>query len=445
MKHVVVVGAGLTGLSAALQLADQGCRVTLVEARGAAGGRTFSFDDRITGDTLDNGQHALMGCYHATLRYLDRIGSTSRLQRLRGLSLEFRHVDGREASLRAGWLPHPLGLVQGILRYRMLNWRSRAALLRVALTLRGITPHALAELDSITAEEWLHSLGQNDDALEYFWTPVVLATLNALPRQASANLLAVVLITIFLSDEESADMLLPDAGLSDVLIEPAITALRVAGAMILTRHPIVGIETTERKVRSVRCANGTELACAAVVSALPPWALARILQSNGMCDELLPVLRRFRPASIVSLHVWLSRDPGIAAMTGALGTTLQWLFDKGRSLDGSWRISCTVSAAEGLEHCSSDELRAIVKKELPPLLSIRPTDILRIVPLHERRATFLPEPGLTALRPHSATEVVGFYLAGDWIATGLPATIESAVLSGERAAAALMSDLGAVR
>ena len=194
-------------------------------------------------------------------------------------------------------------------------------------------------------------------------------------------------------------------------------------------------------VVGVMFADGSELACDTLVLALPPWSLNAVLERADLCEDLRRVLPRFKPSPIISAHVWLARDPLLAPMTGTLGTTVQWLFNKGRSRDASWRISCTISAAAALDGASPDELRGLVTKELLPLLSLKPTDILRIVPIRERRATFLPEPGLDSVRPGAATSVGGLFLAGDWTATSLPATIEGAVLSGELAAAAVRSRL----
>jgi hydroxysqualene dehydroxylase len=436
MKRVVIIGGGLAGLSAALCLADTGSQVAVVEARHAFGGRTFSFVDRESGDVLDNGQHVLMGCCHATLRYAQRIGVEHLFLRLKGMSLEFHHADGRSAKLQAGRAPHPVGLLQGFFRYRLLSVASRFAVLRVGLALRSMSHNDIATLHAVSASDWLRSAGQKDDAMEHFWTPVILATLNAQPEQASAGYLATVLREIFLTGAASADVLIPAGGLSQVLIDNAVSALRLGGTELLVRHAVERISMNADAQNVVHCANGVDLHCDAVICAMPPWALASVLNASGLDSAVAHALSAFRPSPIISIHVWLRNDPKLALMTGALGTTIQWLFNKGVSADGSFRISCTISAAHDLAGASVQDIQALVRRELPLLIrGLNESDIIRSKAIREHRATFVPAPSLDASRPASTTDIPNLFLAGDYTKTGLPATMESAILSGERAAA----------
>jgi zeta-carotene desaturase len=139
----------------------------------------------------------------------------------------------------------------------------------------------------------------------------------------------------------------------------------------------------------------------------------------------------FIPSEILSIHVWLRRDLGQSPMTGLLGTTLQWVFFKGITDEGLFHYSCTVSAAHGEEANDDAVLRTLLLRELCMLdAALLESDIIRILPIREKRATFVPKPGLEQWRPISATAIQGFFLAGDWTDTGLPATIEGAVRSG---------------
>jgi hydroxysqualene dehydroxylase len=438
MSHVIVLGAGLAGLSAALKLSDAGHDVTVLEARPQAGGRAFSFTDGSSCDVLDNGQHVMMGCYSATLRYIDHIGSAEMIRRFPGLSLAFRHADGGRAELRAGALPGAPGLLQGVLRFGLLSVRDRIGIVRAMVSLRLLGGESAAALHDKDCATWLTSLGQSERAMECFWTPVVLATLNATPAQASAGYLYTVLRAVFFSGSGSSDMLLPDVGLSELLVRPALKRLSGAGARVALHNPVECIELRKDRVIGVRMKNGEMLHSDAVISAVAPWSLARLLPDSPVLDNLRGSLDRFKPSPILSTHVWLRRDPGIACMTGALGTAIQWLFQKGKSADGSWRISCTISASDAMNGSSADDIRALLTHELPLLIpGLSERDILRILPLHEKRATFRPEPGIEYLRPRQRTDIPRLYLAGDWTATSLPATIEGAILSGELAAAAV--------
>ncbi|MBN1447170.1 MAG: FAD-dependent oxidoreductase [Bacteroidetes bacterium] len=442
MIHVVVLGGGLAGLSAAVRFRSSPFALHLLEATPRLGGRTWSFVHPSSTRPLDNGQHVLMGCYRDTLAFLDALGSTQRLSRHRGLALDFVHRDGRRARLQAGRLPHPFGLAQGFLCYRMLPLSSRLNILRVAWRLRSLDESEFASLDTIDAATWLCRLGQSEDAIHCFWQPLVLAMMNTAPERASARLLAAVLREIFLGDAEAADMLLPEYGLSDIFVEGAARLLRESGYDIQLRSRATRLHVQNGRVRSVIRQDGSEMLVDAVVSAIPPWSLQRLLRDSGMLELLPGGLTDFEPSTILSIHVWLRRALPVGPMTGLLGTTLQWLFDKGGEEDGSRRYSCTISAAEeAVAAMDEAALRVLIFDELRLIEPrLEAGDILRILPVKEKRATFVPAPGLESVRPGVRTSIPNLYLAGDWTATGYPATIEGAVRSGHAAVAAVLED-----
>ncbi|MBR9974462.1 MAG: hydroxysqualene dehydroxylase HpnE [Bacteroidetes bacterium] len=452
MTHCIVVGGGVAGLAAALRLSsDERYRVTLFESAPALGGRVRSFVDRDSGTESDNGQHVLMGACTAALDYLGEIGTASSLARLRGMSLPFVHIDGRRSLLQAGALPHPLSLVVAFLRYDMLSFRARMRILRAAIRLRRLSGSGLDALDDLTAEAWLRNLGQGSAEMLAFWQPLVLATMNSTPSQASARLFAALLREIFLGARDAADMLLPDAALSGIFIEPAVSELQRRGVIVRSGTTVTALACPEegsgRRVTAV-IAGDERLATDAVILAMPPWALRRLrlIDASGkqtdrpLPDVLLPGidLAAFIPSEILSVHVWLRRSAGTSPMTGLLGTTLQWVFFKGKTAEGQYHYSCTVSGAEGHETTHRDALRRLVLRELALLApGLVDGDIIRILPIREKRATFVPAPGIERMRPQARTGVRGLYLAGDWTATGLPATIEGAVRSANSAVEAV--------
>ncbi|MDT8323739.1 MAG: FAD-dependent oxidoreductase, partial [Bacteroidota bacterium] len=188
MKHALILGGGVAGLSAAMRLLPHADALTLLEARPRFGGRSYSFAPRKDAAEIDNGQHVLMGCCASTLAYLADCGSTELLERRRGLALSFVHADGRRARLGAGSLPHPLGIAQAFLRYGMLTLSARMRILRVAARLRSLSPDQHDALDAQTVTAWLRALGQDEESIACFWRPVVLATMNSDIDRASAKL-----------------------------------------------------------------------------------------------------------------------------------------------------------------------------------------------------------------------------------------------------------------
>ncbi|MBR9978068.1 MAG: FAD-dependent oxidoreductase [Bacteroidetes bacterium] len=432
---------------------------------------------------MDNGQHVLMGCYKATLRYLTEAGvnigendaprlhpphthahraaaPVPLLQRMRGLALPFRHANGNSAWLRAGGGPHPLSLVQAFLRYDLLPLPARLGIMRTALRLRWLSHSALQNLDAYSAEDWLRRCAQGKEAIALFWRPVILATMNTEPADASAKLLIVVLREIFFAGAEAADILLPTVGLSQLLIEPVRQTLEARGARIRTGVAATAVETysiSDGRLAVAGVQADERYAADSVVLAVAPWACDKIATVDrdssvavrgGIVQWILPdslSWRRFIPSEILSIHVWTTRSLGEAPMTGLLGTTLQWVFYKGRSRDASWHYSCTVSAASGQETTDPVVFRALLLKELRllnPELAV--DDILHILPVREKRATFVPAPGMEQFRLLPQTSVQGLFVAGDATATGLPSTIEGAVRSGVVAAEAVLRGEGEV-
>jgi hydroxysqualene dehydroxylase len=435
MIDVAVIGGGLAGLAAAVDLAGKGRSVALFEARPQLGGRAWSFPDA-SGDDIDNGQHLLMGCYSSTLGFLRALGTERLLERMPRMAIPFRKPGGTEASLKTGALPHPFGLMQAFLGYEFLSMAERLSVLRVAVSLRGLSIDRLDALDAMSATEWLEASGQSAHAIEMLWLPIVLATMNTDVHDASAKLLAVVLREIFLGGADASALLLPARGLSDIFSRPAAVFLEARGARVRTHAPVRRCSVASDGI-TVHLDGEEACAARAVISALPPWSLRALEGYDAQFGLTEGQLERFRPSPILSAHVWSRVKISAQPMTGLLGTRLQWIFSKGKSADGLFRSSCTISAAQEIDGRATEEIEPLIKKELCLLYpALRDGDIVRTKLVRERTATFIPSPGMEAHRPGVVGGLPGFFLAGDWTDTGLPATIEGAVRSGERAASA---------
>src|ERR1041385_1019069 len=175
MRNVIVIGGGFAGLSAATALAEQGCRVTVLEGRQVLGGRAYSFADAKMGDSVDNGQHLFMGCYHETLRFLRRVQCLERLTFQKALAIPFVSAGGRRAAIRCWPLPAPYHLYSGLLLLRTLSWRDRWRLKRVENALKEDIPRD--KLDGLTVDEWLAECGQSVRARRNLWALICLACL----------------------------------------------------------------------------------------------------------------------------------------------------------------------------------------------------------------------------------------------------------------------------
>lgn len=431
---VVVIGAGCAGLSAATALADAGTRVVVVEARPVLGGRTFATLNRPTGDWVDNGQHVLFGCYHDTFAFLDRIGARARVHIQGPLTARMVDVEGRASELRCPSLPSPLHLAAGVLAWDALSWRER---LSVAGMAPALAPDAPLPAPHETVRAWLERHGQSPRLCALLWEPLAVAALNEPIDQAAAAPFAEVVRRILGPGPDDASMAWPADTLSAVFVDPAVRYLDARGGAVLAGRPASVIVEGGRAC-GVRLRGGDEIRASAVVSAVPWHAF------TGLFARLPEVLASVattavrHPVAIVTVNLWFDRDVLGAAFVGLPGRHFQWAFDKTRVTPGRGRhLSLVASAAADIVDLDNDALIALAMRELGGAVpEITRARLEGATAVRDRRATFSVAPGEPP-RPATVTALPGFFLAGDWTDTGLPATIESAVVSGHRAAAAV--------
>jgi len=439
-KRVVVVGGGVAGVAAATALATAGLPVTLLEAAPGLGGRARSFVDRTTGDAVDNGQHALMGCYDEFLALLVRLGRRGDLYE-RELDVPLWDESRGLQHLVCPRLPAPLHFAAGVLRFRHLSARERVSALRAGRALVSRYGRGGAQGDRATVAEALAELGQGARARRALWDPLAWATLNADPERASARLLATVVERALLGSRAASRFLLPAVPLSELYAEPARKLVEERGGSVHCRTAAEALVFERGRVSGVRT-GGETLPAAAVVLAVPP-APARRLLSPALARLVPPALDRATP--IVSVTLWLDRPIGGPDFVGLLGAQTQWIFRVDRihrPPDGHAddrapaRLACVRSGASDWVERPTREIAEIVLREARAALPDTVNAVLRhALVVKEVAATLAPDPELQPLRPAATLPVPNLFLAGDWTSTGLPATLEGAALSGHRAAA----------
>jgi squalene-associated FAD-dependent desaturase len=409
---VHIIGAGLAGLSAALQLTAQGRSVTVHEATGFAGGRCRSYHDAAVGMTIDNGNHLLLSGNHAALAYLRDIGAADRL--IGPPHAEFPFADiasGERWLLRFNDSRLPLWIFDAASRVpgtRPLNYLALARLL---------WPAAGKTVGEVIACE--------GPLYRRLVEPLLLAALNIAPPEGSAKLASAVIRETLAAGGQACRPLLAREGLGATLIEPALALLQRRGATIRLERQLRAVRVGAARVDALDFGDET-LALAdddAVILAVPPYIAASLVRG-------LEVPTEFR--AIVNAHFRIEPPAGQPPVLGVLNGTVEWLF----SFPG--RLSVTISAGDRLIDTPREELAKTIWSEiarltgLPPQLP--PWQIVR-----ERRATFAATPAQDKKRPGAETAWRNLALAGDWTNTGLPATIESAIRSGNRAAALIAS------
>jgi squalene-associated FAD-dependent desaturase len=390
----VVVGGGLAGLSAALQLLDWEHDVTLLEARPTLGGAVQTLPER-EGDPdppPDNGQHIALGCCDAYLDFLERIGQGSSVERRR-LALPVIAEDGSVAFIGAG----PLAL----LRYRHVPLRDRLAIARVARRLGSLAPEA---------------------AIDRFWDVFMRPALNLPSEEVSAGLALFTVQTALLADRGASDLVLPRRPLGDMHGEAAGRVLAERGALVRMNARVVELEQD-----AALLADGERVHADAFVLAVPSAESARLL------GEPAPALE---DSPIVSLHLLFDRRLLQHDLAALLGSRAHWVFDRGRLTghepERGQYLTVVSSGAPELLEVRGKKLVELIASEVTSRLG--QAELLWSRVSREPAATFAARPGTAKLRPGFATSRPNVARAGAWTDTGWPATMESAVRSGHEAA-----------
>jgi squalene-associated FAD-dependent desaturase len=439
-RHVAVVGGGVAGITAALDCAEAGAQVTLLEVRRRLGGAAYSVTRE--GIEMDNGQHVFLRGCHAYRGLLARLGSERLVSIQPRLEIPVLAPGAAPFRLRRAPLPAPLHLAPALARYPHLSRAQRVSAARAALALMRLRAPE-AELDRSTLGEWLARHGQDAHAIAALWDLIALPTLNLPAAQASLALGLFVFRRGLLTSAADGDIGFHVGTLAQIIGRPAQDALARAGVEMRLGF---GVESLARAQQAfdVHGRGGESLAADAVIVAVPHTRAA------GLLEPLLGAgagrLRELGASPIVNLHVVYDRTVCEQPFAAGVDTPVQYLFDRTRAAGvpaGSQYLAVSLSGAEREMALGVQELRERYLPALERLLpGARGARVEQFLVTREHAATFRAAPGSAALRPHARTSLPGLLLAGAWTATGWPATLEGAVLSGHDAAAHALAHLG---
>ncbi len=435
-ESVVVVGAGLAGLAAAVELSSRGIPVTVLEQHRRGGGRAYSFTDRTTGDTVDNGQHALIAGCTATMRYLDLISTRRFLHTQRSPSLTFHHPALGLRRLRIPDLPSPLHLAGGILSTDLFSLADRLRLLRLGWALARLRDDD-PFLSGASVAEWLRRHGQSAETIRTLWEPLAIAIMNERTEKASALLFARCLRRAFLGRTGDSALVLPSVGLSELFVTPACALISKHGGRIILGARAAGTILREGRVTGVRLEDGAELPASVVILAVPAWSIGRVLPEEMPRRAALLKAAELPVSPIVSVHLWYTTDFMHEEAIGIVGRTIQWVFNRRKIEEKGGQgghITCVISAAHDLIGEPSRIILAAASDDLRAVFGKAGGDPIHSVVIREKRGTVSPIPGAERDRPDQITGIPNLFIAGDWTSTGLPGTIEGAVWSGKRCA-----------
>jgi squalene synthase HpnD len=434
---VLIIGGGLAGLAAATALAPRGLAVTLLEARNRLGGRAGSFQDPGTGQLVDACQHVSMGCC-TNLAYFCRGLGLDRLLRPQRC-LYFLTPDGKLSRFRADSWPAPLHLLRSFLG---LHYLSGGEKLRVAWGLARLR-YARAEADP-PFRDWLVRHGQTPRTISRFWGLVLTSALNETPERIGLRYARKVFLDGFLRHRRGFEVELPAVPLGRLYGAELQAWLAQHQVRVGLQQGVKALRVQGERIAGVELRQGGFLEADWYIAAVPFDRLLDLLPADVIEREpYFGKLRNLEVSPITSVHLWLDRPilhlPHVVLVDG-VG---QWVFNRGEVEAGVHYVQVVVSASRQFRELGHDEVQRRVLAELRQLFPAARVAVLRRARVvTEHAATFSAVPGVDRWRPAQATPLTNLLVAGDWTATGWPATMEGAVRSGYLAAEALLRNLG---
>ncbi|MFZ0631520.1 MAG: hydroxysqualene dehydroxylase HpnE [Acidobacteriaceae bacterium] len=451
-ESVTVVGGGIAGIAAACALADAGYRVQLLERRPYLGGRASSYEHPGTGEIIDNCQHVLIGRCTSLIDLYRRLGVADAIRwydRFTFLTPAGPTSQAPPSIIEPGSLPAPFHSTLAFLRAPAFSVADKLAIARgLTAFIPGLPPDTRENF-----LQWLHRHQQTQRAIDRFWKPVLVSALNEDLDHISVHYAAKVFRESFLMSPQSGRMGIPAIPLSE-LYNRAIGYIEARGGQVCLRSSTDRISPAEDGwlITATSGGGSRTIATDAVILALSFEAMAALLPSlpqNPASQELSASLAQFEHSPITGVHLWFDRDVTDLDHAVLLDTTIQWMFNKSRlqpahrNSEGSY-LELVVSASRSLVPMQRQAIIDLALGELAQFFpAVKTTNLLKAAVVKEVRATWSVRPQIDTIRPSAASPWPGIFLAGDWTATGWPATMEGAARSGYLAAEALTDTQGA--
>jgi squalene-associated FAD-dependent desaturase len=454
---VIVIGGGLAGLAAGVALAESGWRVRLFEQRPFLGGRATSYV-LPDGEHVDNCQHVTLGCCTNLDDFYRRVGSANKIKFFDRLL--FLDPQGRSGEMRAGMLPAPFHMTGSFARFAPLSLKDKFSIARAMLAILRSKGHPrdIDESTAISMLEWLHRQHQTQGAIERFWRVVLVSALDEELNATDARYGIDVFWKAFLSNRTGYRMGVPVVPLAE-LYDGCKLAIEKKGGEVQLRCPVRSVCIEGGAINGVKFDNHREESADAYILAVPHTTFVELLpQEIRQAEPAFRNLQNLKDAPITGVHFWFDREVTSEPFITLLDTTTQWVFNKtalygpapiienGKNKTTGQYLQLVISASYDLLPKPRQEIIDLCLKEVRQALpAARHANLVKATVIKEAAATFSPEPGVDRWRPKQETSIRRLFLAGDWTATGWPATMEGAVRSGYLAAEAVQRTSGPAR
>lgn len=458
MTQAIVIGGGLAGLAGAVALADAGLQVELYERRPILGGRATSFIHPSSGERVDNCQHVLLGCCVNLLDFYTRLGVAEHIDFHE--DIPFIDESSRVSVIGPSALPPPLHLFPSFLRLKTMGIRDKLSIVR---TVAGMIRHVArlrrtgdpseaprgVEPSPVSMAAWLEAHGATKRAVEAFWKPFLISALNDELGDIDADYGIGTAVRAMLLNRSGYEVGLPAVPLGD-LYAPCIDYIEQRGGRVVFNRGVTGISVHDGKVASLSLQDGSSVEAGAYLSALPFDVLCKLLPQSNASDPYFSMLDGLSVSPITAVHVWFDRPVTELGYAAVIGRRIQWIFNQSSRHSGAFSadnggayLGLVVSASDDWMKTPRQVIIDQAMEDLESLLpAVRQAKLLKAIVVKEGRATFAPRPGCDALRPGPSSPLANFSIAGDWVQTGWPATMESAVRSGYQAAEVLLRARG---
>jgi len=448
---VIVIGGGLAGLAAGVALAEAGCRVRLFEQRPYLGGRATSYA-LPNGEHVDNCQHVTLGCCTNLEDFYRRVGAADKIKFFD--RLVFLDPQGMTGIMQADFLPAPVHMTGSFLFFAPLSYLDKLSIARAlaAMLFAGGRPKDSYGSEPISMFEWLRRRKQTPVAIERFWRVVLVSALNEELDRTDARFGIDVFWKAFLANRTGYRMGVPSVPLSE-LYDGCRIAIEKKGGEVILRSPVRSLCFETGTLKAAIFDGAREEAADSFVLALPHDRIADLLPPEiRNANRALRHLEKFKVSPITGVHLWFDREVTHESFITLLDTQTQWIFNKtalygpeppsadnaAGKKNGQY-LQLVISASYDLLRKSREEIIDVCLKEVRQALPhAREAQLIKATVIKEAAATFSPLPGVDDWRPAQETKTPGLFLAGDWTATGWPATMEGAVRSGYLAAEAVL-------
>ncbi|MEE9324958.1 MAG: hydroxysqualene dehydroxylase HpnE, partial [Dehalococcoidia bacterium] len=372
--QVMVIGAGLAGLSATCELADAGCKVTLVERKPYVGGRTYSFRNGPREEEIDNGQHVFLKCCTYYIDFLKKLGVYQKTHLQPSLRAEFIDINRGPSSITSSPLPAPFHMLPSLLLFKHLSLLDKALVLYAATRILLIGEEGRKSLDHLSFYQWLRSNHQRDKAIRNFWNLLILPTLNDDVHSVSANAALMVFQEGLFKTRDGGNIGYSRVGLSSLLAQEASDYIKSRGGEIILGKGVASLEIGGGKVTGVRLPDGQVLKADYYVSAVPHHRLPSLLPPSLRDEPSFSRASKLKSTPIVNLHIWFDRVVTDVEFAAFLNSDIQWLFNKSKiyglnSFQGQY-LCISLSGARKYIDMPKEELKQRFIAELNRILPV---------------------------------------------------------------------------